>query len=75
MAARAPLELDSVRLPRQRLATWESRRLAVERIVASMREDISGGFPLQRLADVARMSPFHLHRVFTTGPRTSCCRT
>lgn len=41
-----------------------SHRLAVERVVAAMREEAGGPLSLRDMADIAHLSPFHFARTF-----------
>jgi AraC-like DNA-binding protein len=47
-----------------RPATVLARRIAVERVVAAMRERPEATFSLRAMADVALLSPYHFNRVF-----------
>ena len=45
-------------------STKELHHLAISRVLSSMRSQLDESFPLERMADVAFMSPFHFNRVF-----------
>lgn len=49
---------------RSRPATITARRVAVERVVATMRERLDAPLSLQDMADVAFLSRYHFNRVF-----------
>lgn len=45
-------------------ATTESRYKMVERIILKMREHLDEPFPLQQMAEISNLSPFHFNRIF-----------
>ena len=42
----------------------EPHRLAIERVIAVMRERVDHALPLHAMADIAHLSPYHFARVF-----------
>lgn len=41
-----------------------AHRLAVERVIAAMRERVGDALPLPTMAEIAHLSPYHFARVF-----------
>lgn len=57
-----------------RTQTLARHRIAVERVITAMQRDIGSSMPLDRMAQLAAMSPFHFHRSFTRITGVSPCR-
>ena len=48
----------------RRDSTTESRYKMVERVILKMREHLDEPFPLQQMAEISNLSPFHFNRIF-----------
>lgn len=65
-------EPESARRPREE--TLHLHRRSVERVIHTLRDHLDEEFPLEQMAEVAYMSPFHFNRVFRQVTGVPPCR-